>query len=94
MFDIKKDSNKGKRIKTKIGKVVADKMDQSIIVLIERVITHKLYQKKFARSNKITAHDPKNVYRIGDMVEICETRPISKTKSWKVVKKIESKETK
>jgi len=94
MSDIKKVNNQEKRVKTKIGKVVADKMDQSVVVLIERIVTHKLYQKKFAQSIKTTAHDPENTYKVGDVVEICETRPISKTKSWKVTKKIEDKEVK
>ncbi|MFI4853136.1 MAG: 30S ribosomal protein S17 [Candidatus Makana argininalis] len=73
------------------GKVISNKMNKSIIVSIERFIKHKLYGKFIKRTTKINAHDYKNYCNIGDIVEIIECRPISKTKSWilsKIIKKI------
>jgi len=77
-----------KIIKKKIGKVVSDKMDKTVVVCIESFKEHPLYTKKFRVTKKIKAHDEKNEYKIGDMVEIVESTPKSKTKSWHVVKKI------
>ena len=67
------------------GRVVSDKMDKSITVLIERLVRHPLYGKQLRRSTKIKAHDENNVCQQGDLVRIKETRPISKTKSWTLV---------
>ncbi|MFI4846967.1 MAG: 30S ribosomal protein S17 [Candidatus Makana argininalis] len=72
------------------GKVISNKMNKSIIVSIERIIKHKLYGKFIKRTTKIHAHDYKDKCNIGDIVEIIECRPISKTKSWilsKIIKK-------
>jgi small subunit ribosomal protein S17 len=80
--------------KRKIGSVVSDKMDKTVLVNIERFCNHPIYLKKFRQSNKIKAHDEKNEYKIGDIVEIEETKPISKDKSWRVTKKIEDKKNK
>ncbi|OGD65459.1 30S ribosomal protein S17 [Candidatus Berkelbacteria bacterium RIFCSPHIGHO2_12_FULL_36_9] len=80
-----------KRPKKKTGVVVSDKMDKTVVVLIERTVEHKLYHKKFKRSRKIKAHDHENKYKISDMVEIMEVKPISRDKSWIVVGKKEEK---
>ena len=68
--------------RTLSGKVVSNKMDKSIVVLVERKIKHPVYGKYVKRSTKMHAHDEANECRIGDTVTIKETRPISKTKSW------------
>lgn len=82
--------DKSKNIRTLQGKVVSDKMDKTVTVLIERKVKHPLYGKVISRSSKIHAHDEANQYGIGDIVIIEETRPLSKTKSW-VVKEIVEK---
>lgn len=74
------------------GKVVSNKMDKSITVLIERKVRHPLYGKQIRLSTKIKAHDENNVCKEGDVVRIIETRPISKTKSWKLVDVVETAE--
>jgi small subunit ribosomal protein S17 len=71
------------------GKVVSDKMDKTVTVLVERRMKHPLYGKYVGRSNKYHAHDEKNEYHTGDMVLIEECRPLSKTKAWRVVKLVE-----
>jgi small subunit ribosomal protein S17 len=75
--------------RTLIGRVVSDKRAKTITVLVERRTKHELYGKIVARSSKYHAHDEKGEYRMGDMVEIAETRPISKTKSWVATRLIE-----
>jgi small subunit ribosomal protein S17 len=72
------------------GKVVSNKMDKSITVLIERRVKHPVYGKYISKSTKLHAHDENNVCKEGDMVTIAETRPISKTKAWTLVEVIES----
>ncbi|PID37687.1 MAG: 30S ribosomal protein S17 [Pseudomonadales bacterium] len=72
------------------GKVVSNKMDKSIVVLIERQIRHPMYGKRIRRSTKIKAHDENNICQQGDIVRIKETRPISKTKSWTLVDVVET----
>ncbi len=79
-----------KEQKTKSGVVTSDKMDQTVTVMIERKIKHPLYKKYIKKSTKIHAHDPDNKCQQGDLVKIAECRPISKTKSWKVVEIVES----
>ena len=74
------------------GRVVSDKMDKSITVLIEHLVRHPLYGKQLRRSTKIKAHDENNVCQQGDLVRIKETRPISKTKSWTLVDVVEKVE--
>lgn len=71
------------------GKVVSNKMDKSITVLIERYVKHPLYGKRLRRSSKYHAHDEQNTCQIGDIVKIRETKPISKTKSWMLVEVVE-----
>ncbi len=75
--------------RTLIGKVVSDKMDKTVTVLIERHVKHPLYGKIITRSNKYHAHDETNQVKAGDTVEIQEGRPISKTKAWTVTRVIQ-----
>ncbi len=79
-----------KKIRTLQGKVVSDKMDKSVTVLLERQVKHPLYKKYIRRSTKLHVHDEKNECSIGDMIAIRECRPISKTKSWTLVEVIQS----
>lgn len=76
--------------KTKSGVVTSDKMNQTVTVMIERKIKHPLYKKYVKKSTKVHAHDPENKCSEGDLVRIAECRPISKTKSWKVVEIVEA----
>ena len=78
-----------KNTRTLVGKVVSDKRSKTITVLIERRTKHELYGKIVARSSKYHAHDENNEYKMGDVVEISETRPISKTKAWAVTRLVE-----
>ena len=75
--------------RTLIGKVVSDKMDKTVTVLIERRVKHPLYGKIIMRSNKYHAHDETNQAKTGDTVEIQEGRPISKTKAWTVTRVVQ-----
>lgn len=75
--------------KTRVGKVVSDKMDKTIVVAIEDHIKHPTYGKIISRTTKIYAHDEENTCGIGDTVELMETRPLSKTKRWRLVRVIE-----
>ncbi len=77
-----------KNTRTLVGRVVSDKRSKTVTVLVERRVTHDLYGKIVGRSRKYHAHDEKGEYKMGDMVEIAEGRPISKTKSWTVTKLI------
>ena len=77
-------------VRTLTGKVVSDKMDKSIVVLIERRVQHPLYGKSIRRSTKLHAHDENNTAKTGDVVTIKESRPISKTKSWTLVEVVEA----
>ncbi|AWT48464.1 30S ribosomal protein S17 [Psychrobacter sp. YP14] len=90
--DIQQTEVSGTGVGIVTGKVVSNKMDKSITVLIERKVRHPLYGKQIRRSTKIKAHDENNVCKEGDVVRIIETRPISKTKSWKLVDVVETAE--
>jgi small subunit ribosomal protein S17 len=79
----------GAKVRTLTGRVVSDKMDKSITVLIERRVKHPLYGKFIRRSTKFHVHDEENACREGDTVQIVECRPISKTKSWRLHKIVE-----
>lgn len=68
------------------GTVVSDKMDKTVVVLVERLVKHHLYHKYIKRRAKFAAHDEKNACHVGDQVVITESRPISKTKKWRVSK--------
>ena len=70
--------------RTATGKVVSDKMDKTITVLIERRVKHPIYGKYLTRSSKLHAHDENNECKMGDVVTISETRPFSKSKTWKL----------
>ena len=70
--------------RTLIGRVVSDKMDKTVTVLIERKIKHPMYGKVMVRSKKYHAHNDGNTAKAGDLVQIEETRPVSKTKTWRV----------
>lgn len=80
------DQQKQTNTRTLTGKVVSDKMNKTVTVLIERHVKHPLYGKIIMRSNKYHAHDEANEAKIGDTVEIQEGRPISKTKAWSVTR--------
>ncbi|MEQ1683026.1 MAG: 30S ribosomal protein S17 [Burkholderiaceae bacterium] len=80
---------KAKNTRTLVGKVVSDKRNKTITVQIERRTKHELYGKIVARSSKYHAHDEHGEYKMGDVVEIAETRPISKTKSWVVTRLVQ-----
>lgn len=84
----KKTSHTGMR-KTRVGKVLSNKMDKTIIVSEEKRIMHLIYKKYFKKTTKFAAHDPKNTCDIGDKVKIMETRPLSKTKRWRLVEILE-----
>ena len=75
--------------RTLIGKVVSDKRTKTVTVLIERRVKHALYGKIVGKSSKYHAHDEKGEYKMGDTIEITESRPISKTKNWVVSKLIQ-----
>ena len=75
--------------KVKIGKVVSDKMDKTIVVAIEYRVKHPLYGKIVKRTYKLKAHDEQNTCGIGDTVEVMETRPLSHDKRWRLVKIVE-----
>jgi small subunit ribosomal protein S17 len=79
----------GKVVRTFVGKVVSDKRAKTVTVLVERRVKHELYGKIVARSNKYHAHDENGEFKMGDVVEITESRPISKTKSWVVTRLVE-----
>lgn len=81
------DTNK---VKTRSGLVTSNKMDQTVTVMIERTVKHPLYKKYIKKSSKIHAHDADNKCQEGDFVKIAECRPMSKTKSWKVVEIVKS----
>ena len=78
--------------KTRVGQVVSDKMDKTIVVAVEDSVQHKLYKKIIKRTYKLKAHDENNECGIGDTVEVMETRPLSKDKRWRMVKIIKKAE--
>lgn len=78
-------STKGRR-KTRVGRVVSDKMDKTVVVAIEKKVLHPVYKKYVRRRTKYKAHDENNECRVGDEVLIEETRPLSKDKRWRVTK--------
>ena len=78
-----------KNTRTFVGRIVSDKRAKTVTVLVERRTAHELYGKIVAKSRKYHAHDEKGEYKMGDLVEIAEGRPISKTKSWVVTKLLE-----
>jgi small subunit ribosomal protein S17 len=83
--------SRGRR-KARVGVVVSDKQDKTVTVSVERQFPHPLYGKQVKRTKKYHAHDEGNEYRVGDVVRIKETRPLSKTKRWRVVDLLERPE--
>ena len=81
--------NKRNLRKTRVGKVVSDKMDKTIVVAIADNVKHPVYNKIVKRTTKIHVHDENNECRVGDKVEVMETRPLSKTTRWRLVEIIE-----
>jgi len=75
--------------KTRTGKVVSDKMEKTIVVAVETRVPHKLYKKIVKRTYKLKAHDENNECKIGDIVRVMETRPLSKDKRWRLVEIVE-----
>ena len=75
--------------RTLVGRVLSDKMDNTVTVIVERRVKHPIYNKIIVRSSKYHAHNDKNEAKLGDVVEIQESRPLSKTKSWVVSKLLE-----
>lgn len=78
--------------KARVGTVVSDKMDKTVVVAVERKVPHKLYKKPMISTKRFKAHDENNECRIGDTVRIVETRPLSKDKCWRVAKIIARQE--
>ena len=75
--------------RTLIGTVSSDKMDKTVVVKVETAVKHPMYKKIVKRTYKLKAHDEENVCKVGDKVEVMETRPLSKDKRWRVVKVVE-----
>ncbi|UCE76714.1 MAG: 30S ribosomal protein S17 [Gammaproteobacteria bacterium] len=82
-------SEESKTVRTLAGRVISDKMEKSAVVLVERRVQHPLYGKYIRRSTKLHIHDENNECKVGDTVTIQECRPISRTKSWKLVEVVE-----
>lgn len=80
-----KEVENSSKARTVIGKVVSNKMDKSIVVLVERLVKHPLYGKYIRRTTKLSAHDENGIAQEGNMVKIQETRPVSKNKTWVLV---------
>lgn len=83
--ELDKSQEKRNKRKVRIGKVVSNKMNKSVVVAIEKRVIHPLYKKFYKRTSKFMAHDEKNECNIGDIVKIMETRPLSARKRWRVV---------
>jgi len=77
-----------KHIKKLTGVIVSDKMDKTRVILIDEKLSHPMYGKIYHKSAKIKAHDEKNEYKTGDIVEIAEKRPYAKTKAWEIIKAV------
>jgi small subunit ribosomal protein S17 len=90
--ETRQETTERNRRKIRIGVVVSDKSDKTVTVDVERRFAHPLYGKQVGKSKKYRAHDEHNEYRVGDKVRITETRPLSKTKRWRVVELIERPE--
>ena len=82
-----------KRVRTETGRVISNKMDKTITVMVERKVKHALYGKYIRRSSKFHAHDESNECQEGDVVTIAECRPLSKSKTWRLVEIVERAET-
>lgn len=78
-----------KKRKVRIGKVVSNRMQKTIVVAVQRLLRHPVYQKTIKKTSKLYAHDEKNECQIGDLVKVMETRPLSKLKRWRLLKVVE-----
>ncbi|HEX9912294.1 MAG TPA: 30S ribosomal protein S17 [candidate division Zixibacteria bacterium] len=78
-----------KRRKIRIGRVVSNRMQKTIVVAVQRLLRHSVYQKTIKKSSKLYAHDEKGECQIGDLVKVMETRPLSKLKRWRLLEIIE-----
>ena len=85
------ETNRGQKVK-RIGVVVSDKTEKTIVVKVERQFAHPLYKRTVRKSKKLVAHDEGSKAKIGDRVEIIESRPLSKRKRWRLVRVLESKQ--
>jgi len=81
-----------KNTKERVGEVMSDKMDKTVVVMISREFAHPFYGKRIKKRKKIKAHDEKNLCRKGDVVKVAETRPLSKDKHWRVTEVLVRKE--
>jgi small subunit ribosomal protein S17 len=81
-----------KNRKTRVGRVISDKMEKTVVISVQRTTTHPLYKKLIRRSKHFMAHDEQSQARMGDLVRIVESRPISKLKHWRVVEVLETKQ--
>ena len=84
----RKTLKRGKR-KERVGRVVSNKMDKTVVVAIERRMAHPIYKKVITRTTKLFAHDEENRSMVGDLVKIMETRPLSRNKRWRLVEVLE-----
>lgn len=75
--------------KVRVGTVVSDKMDKTVVVAVERVVSHPLYGRRMKRTTRFKAHNEDNLAKVGDKVRVMETRPLSKEKKWRVVEILE-----
>jgi small subunit ribosomal protein S17 len=89
MADTQQQATERNARKTRVGLVVSDKMDKTVVVAIERRMAHPVYGKMMTRTKKLKAHDEQNSAKAGDTVRIMETRPLSKDKRWRVVEIVE-----
>ena len=78
-----------KKRKVRIGKVVSNRMQKTIVVAVKRLLRHPVYQKTIKKTSKLYAHDEKNECQIGDLVKVMETRPLSRLKRWRLLKVVE-----
>ena len=85
MNEVKRTSSR----KTRVGRVVSDKMDKTVVVAVEDRVAHPLYKKIVGRTYKLKAHDEQEICNVGDWVRVMETRPLSKDKRWRVVEIVE-----
>lgn len=88
MSEERSEAARGRR-KVRTGVVVSDKMDRTVLVRIDRKVRHPLYKKIVRRTTRLAAHDEENAAHVGDTVRVVETRPLSKTKRWRVVEIVE-----
>ncbi len=78
-------------VKSRVGMVISNAMDKSVVVQVSYLVSHKLYKKRIRRNTKFMAHDEKNICEVGDKVKIVSTKPLSKRKKWEVVEIIQKR---